>query len=267
MKAIKEQYDISKDNIMAKDAMGKIFGIPKRLSNDIIINIKIKCNQAQEGLQKLFEELIKYITDFTKINNMEDLNKALEQNELPLKIRKKLQRIRSAFSASEEKHRLLIYNKINNFQISKKKLNFKSKRSKNKKISKNNLIFYNNSYWLKKLIKLRKLTNLHHYEKHFGSTESCPLCQKMEKKNEESIREKGIQSLFSEKKNESINLNSRRIKSAISRYNNIKRSKNESINLQKNKSRNLITNKSGFNSSIINEKKNKNNITLKTNIV
>ena len=93
MKAIKEQYDISKDNIMAKEAVGKIFGIPKRLSNDIIINIKIKCNQAQEGLQKLFEELIKYITDFTKINNMEDLNKALEQNDLPIKIRKKLQRI------------------------------------------------------------------------------------------------------------------------------------------------------------------------------
>ena len=81
MKAIKDQYDISKDNIMAKDAMGKKFGIPKRLSNDIIINIKIKCNQAQEGLQKLFEELIKYITDFTKINNMEDLNKALEQEQ------------------------------------------------------------------------------------------------------------------------------------------------------------------------------------------
>ena len=93
MKAIKDQYDISKDNIMAKDAMGKKFGIPKRLSNDIIINIKIKCNQAQEGLQKLFEELIKHITDFTKINNMDDLNKALEKNELPLKIRKKLQRI------------------------------------------------------------------------------------------------------------------------------------------------------------------------------
>ena len=93
MKAIKDQYDISKDNIMAKDATGKKFGIPKRLSNDIIINIKIKCNQAQEGLQKLFDELIKIITDFTKINNLEDLNKALQQNELPIIIRKKLQRI------------------------------------------------------------------------------------------------------------------------------------------------------------------------------
>ena len=93
MKGIKEQYDISKDNIMAKDAAGKKFGIPKRLSNDIIINIKIKCNQAQEGLQKLFEELIKYISDFTKIKNLDDLNKALTQNELPLNIRKKLQRI------------------------------------------------------------------------------------------------------------------------------------------------------------------------------
>ena len=93
MKAIKEQYDISKDNIMAKDAMGKKFGIPKRLSNDIVINIKIKCNQAQEGLQKLFEELIKDVNDFIKINNIDELNKALTENDLPIKIRKKLQRI------------------------------------------------------------------------------------------------------------------------------------------------------------------------------
>ena len=56
MKKINEQYEISKDNIMAKDAMGKKFGMPKRLSNDIIINIKIKCNQAQEGIQKLFND-------------------------------------------------------------------------------------------------------------------------------------------------------------------------------------------------------------------
>ena len=93
MKGIKEQYDLSKDNIMAKDAMGKKFGIPKRLSNDIIINIKIKCTQAQEGLQTLFDELIKYITDFNKIQDVENLNKALKENELPIKIRKKLQRI------------------------------------------------------------------------------------------------------------------------------------------------------------------------------
>ena len=252
------------------------------------INKKKKLRESNSSKNSLSSNNSNYnkkfcINTFNKYNDYKNKNKSLiiktKKNDNKIQVlyelchknpnfqRKKIQRIRSAFSASEEKHRLLIYNKINNFQISKKKLNFKSKRSKNKKISKNNLIFYNNSYWLKKLIKLRKLTNLHHYEKHFGSTESCPLCQKMEKKNEESIREKGIQSLFSEKKNESINLNSRRIKSAISRYNNIKRSKNESINLQKNKSRNLITNKSGFNSSIINEKKNKNNITLKTNIV
>ena len=93
MKGIKEQYDLSKDNIMAKDAMGKKFGIPKRLSNDIVINIKIKCTQAQEGLQTLFDELIKYITDFNKIQDVENLNKALKENELPIKIRKKLQRI------------------------------------------------------------------------------------------------------------------------------------------------------------------------------
>ena len=93
MKKIKEQYDISKDNIMAKDAMGKKFGVPKRLSNDIIINIKIKCNQAQEGLQKLFNDLMKYVMDFNKIKNVEELKKTLKENELPLKIRKQLQKI------------------------------------------------------------------------------------------------------------------------------------------------------------------------------
>jgi hypothetical protein len=93
MKHIKEQYDISKDNIMAKDAMGKKFGVPKRLSNDIIINIKIKCNQAQEGIQQLFNDLIKYVSDFNKIKNADELNKALKENELPIKIRKQLQKI------------------------------------------------------------------------------------------------------------------------------------------------------------------------------
>ena len=93
MKKINEQYEISKDNIMAKDAMGKKFGMPKRLSNDIIINIKIKCNQAQEGIQQLFNDLIKYVTDFNKIKNIEELNKVLKENELPIKIRKQLQKI------------------------------------------------------------------------------------------------------------------------------------------------------------------------------
>ena len=93
MKKINEQYEISKDNIMAKDAMGKKFGMPKRLSNDIIINIKIKCNQAQEGIQKLFNDLIQYVNDFNKIKDPEELKKILKENDLPLKIRKQLQKI------------------------------------------------------------------------------------------------------------------------------------------------------------------------------
>ena len=93
MKHIKEQYDISKDNIMAKDAMGKKFGVPKRLSNDIIINIKIKCNQAQEGIQQLFNDLVKYVSDFNKIKNADELKKVLNENELPIKFRKQLQKI------------------------------------------------------------------------------------------------------------------------------------------------------------------------------
>ena len=93
MKNINDQYALSKDNIMAKDAMGKKFGVPKRLSNDIIINIKIKCNQAQEGIQKLYNDLIKYVSEFNKIKNVEELNKALKENDLPIKIRRQLQKI------------------------------------------------------------------------------------------------------------------------------------------------------------------------------
>ena len=93
MNKIKEQYGISKDNIMAKDAIGKIFGIPKRLANDIIINIKIKCNQAQEGLENLFITLEGLISNFNKIKKEDDLNAALKDNDLPLKIRKQLQKI------------------------------------------------------------------------------------------------------------------------------------------------------------------------------
>ena len=119
MKAIKEQYDISKDNIMAKDAMGKIFGIPKRLSNDIVINIKIKCNQAQECLQKLFEELIKDVNDFIKINNTNDLNKALQENDLPIKIRKKFQRINTCVWHYGKYINALKESLLNSYQLSR----------------------------------------------------------------------------------------------------------------------------------------------------
>ena len=93
IKNITDKYNTAKDNIMAKDAIGKKFGTPKRLANDIIINIKIKCNQAQEGLMFLFEKLKNYIKDFNELKGKEEIAAALMKNDLPLNIRKQLQKI------------------------------------------------------------------------------------------------------------------------------------------------------------------------------
>ena len=93
MKNITEKYNTAKDNIMAKDAIGKKFGSPKRLANDIIINIKIKCNQAQEGLLFLFEKLKNYVSEFNETKGKEALSAALMKNDLPLNIRRQLQKI------------------------------------------------------------------------------------------------------------------------------------------------------------------------------
>ena len=93
LKDIEEQYKTTKENIMAKDATGKIFGTPKRLANDIIINIKIKCNQAQEGIFNILKVLKKCVNDFNEIKDKASLEAALQKNDLPLNIRKLLQKI------------------------------------------------------------------------------------------------------------------------------------------------------------------------------
>ena len=93
MKNIDEKYKTAKENIMAKDAIGKIFGTPRRLANDIIINIKIKCNQAQEGIFNILKVLKKCVNDFNEIKDKQVLEKALQKNDLPLNIRKLLQKI------------------------------------------------------------------------------------------------------------------------------------------------------------------------------
>ena len=93
MKNIDEKYKTAKENIMAKDAIGKIFGTPRRLANDIIINIKIKCNQAQEGIFNILKVLKKCVNDFNEIKDKQVLETALQKNDLPLNIRKLLQKI------------------------------------------------------------------------------------------------------------------------------------------------------------------------------
>ena len=61
MEKIDSKYNVQKEYIQAKDGIGKKYGAPKRLANDITISIKMKCNQAQEGLDKLYNMLVDMI--------------------------------------------------------------------------------------------------------------------------------------------------------------------------------------------------------------
>ena len=78
-----------------------------------------------------------------------------------------------------------------------------------------------NKNWLLKLLRIQKEKNTRHYEKHFGSNQSCPLCQQMDKKNEEQIRKIGIFHVPSDyKKTEEKNTaKKRRINSAYPNVN------------------------------------------------
>ena len=100
----------------------------------------------------------------------------------------------------------------------------------------------NNKNWLLRLLKVQKDKNIYHYEKHFGNNENCPLCQQMDKKNEEQIRKIGIYHMASDQKKSESRSNSkkRRINSALpstySKYINYNHSKeiegnNESKNI------------------------------------
>lgn len=60
---MEKKYQSVTENIQAKESVGKKFGSPKRLANDVIINIKMKCNQAQEGLDNLYNK----ISDLVKV--------------------------------------------------------------------------------------------------------------------------------------------------------------------------------------------------------
>ena len=180
----------------------------------------------------------------------------------PDSFKSKIPRIKSAFSVSEYKHKCDYDKNRRDSGIIKYNLNFNNNK---------NDIYNNKKNWLFRLIKLKKFTNIYHYDKHFGNSESCPLCQEMDKKNEESILKKGINPIVPDtKKNESKeSTRHRRIYSAITKYKG-KKNKNDAsksdINAENendgNKSRNMYTNKSGINSFKDNEKKCKNKVRI-----
>ena len=162
-------------------------------------------------------------------------------------------RIKSAFSLNEHKHKFDFYQKSN---LLNNNINFKNQTKFN-----NNIFSNNKKNWIFRLIKLKKIKNMYNYDKHFGNNESCPLCQEMNKKNKESIIEKGISPIVQEDKNNNSksSLHNRRIYSACYGKKKNESSKsdihNENDN-DDNKSRNLNNNKSGFNSIMIMENNN-----------
>ena len=180
----------------------------------------------------------------------------------PDSFKSKIPRIKSAFSVNENKHKFDCDKNRKDSGIIKYNLNFNNNK---------NDIYNNKKNWLFRLIKLKKVANIYHYDKHFGNSESCPLCQEMDKKNEESILKKGINPIVLDtKKNESKqSTRHRRIYSAITKYKG-KQIKNDAsksnINAENekdgNKSRNFLTNKSGTNSIKDNEKKCKNKVRI-----
>ena len=212
---------------------------------------------------------INVISTMNKFNNSKKLNKNAKlklKNDKKIKIlydlyckrpetyKKNMPRIKSAFSVNENNHKKEIYDKINEYNIYKKQTYLNDNKNYNDKKN-----------WLFRLIKLKKVKNIYHYDKHFGNSESCPLCQEMDKKNEESIKKKGIRSNIQEnKKNDSkISLPKRRIYSAYSKYytkkNKIEPSKNN-LNFENdndiNKDKNSMNINIGCLNNIIDKEKN-----------
>ena len=54
---IEKKFGIMNDLIMARNCIGTVYGAPKRLINEISINIKMKVNQSIESIERMFNEL------------------------------------------------------------------------------------------------------------------------------------------------------------------------------------------------------------------
>ena len=165
---------------------------------------------------------------------------------------KSMNRIKSALSVRKRKTKKEMCKGMSEYNLMKNYNNYGNLKSQ--------YLFDNKKSWLFKIIKLKKNNKrLCPYEKHFGSNESCPLCQEMDKKNEESLIKKGISPDTSAKKNDSkASLQKRRIYSATAKNFGTKNNSSKSdicgdFENEYNKTRNLQTNKSNFNGIMIND--------------
>jgi len=130
----------------------------------------------------------------------------------PKKEAKSINRINSAYSLKNGRTRFTNLPNVNYMDLNNN-LENRDYMIKNRLYNNNN-----NKNWLLKLIKVQKDKNMYHYEKHFGNNESCPLCQQMDKKNEEQIRKIGVYHMASDIKKSDSRSNSkkkRRINSAF----------------------------------------------------
>jgi len=161
-----------------------------------------------------------------------------------LKPKEKLPKVKSTESIFEDSQSGLIWRKID---YEKKYVRIHNNEKENRRI-------------ITKLFNLQT-GQINHYSKHFGTLNNCPICQAVEQKNEESVRNKGVIPMKPNDTSQN-SLKKRRIYSAFSRINGKRnRNKNSTFNLisdniygSMNKSR-IIT-KSRVNSAI--NKKGKN---------
>ena len=178
-----------------------------------------------------------YISCINRMNrmNMYNVDKSLKRNtglrlkndkkikilydlycKRPRKEYKSISRINSAYSLQNGRTRMTNYPNTNHYMDLNVNFDYNDNMIKNRLYNNNN-----SKNWLLKLIKIKRDKNMFHYEKHFGNNESCPLCQQMDKRNEEQIRKIGIYHMASDNKKSESRSNSkkkRRINSAFPNF-------------------------------------------------
>ena len=225
--------------------------------NDFSNNDNINRNYIDNfnNYNRLNEDYISCIERMNRMNKYNPSTKNMKQNtclrlkndkkikilydlycKRPTKENKSISRINSAFSIKNRRNGSNIYQNSNNL------IDLNDNFDKDFLIRNKLYNSSNNKNWLLRLLKVQKDKNIYHYEKHFGNNENCPLCQQMDKKNEEQIRKIGIYHMASDQKKSESRSNSkkRRINSALpstySKYINYNHSKeiegnNESKNI------------------------------------
>ena len=144
------------------------------------------------------------------IEKMEELYNLYCGNGL-LKPKEKLPKVKSTESIFEDSQSGLIWRKID---YEKKYVRIHNNEKENRRI-------------ITKLYNLQT-GQVNHYSKHFGTLNNCPICQAVEQKNEESVRNLGVIPMIPNESSQN-SLKKRRIYSAFTRINS-KRNRNRNRN-------------------------------------